>query len=65
MAKLNPNVVDDAMEAVANNDDGSGFCVLCGSEAATYCDPDTRKAHCSDCGKNAVYGSEEILVQFA
>jgi hypothetical protein len=57
------DVLGLAMEAIENDDDGSGFCIACGEEASFYCDPDTRNAHCNDCGKDKVFGAEEILLQ--
>jgi hypothetical protein len=38
-----------------------GFCVGCGSEHDCV-EPDARKYHCTDCGANKVYGSEELLI---
>ena len=39
-----------------------GFCTNCGQESADNCEPDAREYHCHDCGKNSVYGAEELLV---
>jgi len=57
------DVLELAMEAIDNDDDGAGFCTACGSEASFWCDSDTRNAHCNDCGKDKVCGTGEILLQ--
>jgi hypothetical protein len=41
--------------------DQEGFCIACG-EARECCEPDARKYPCDACGKNAVYGAEEIVI---
>ena len=38
-----------------------GFCVECGAER-DCCDPDARNYDCEDCGENAVFGAEELIV---
>ena len=40
----------------------SGLCVYCAT-LAEMADPDTRAAHCPDCGKSGVYGAEELLLR--
>jgi hypothetical protein len=40
----------------------AGLCVYCAS-VAEMADPDTRAAHCPDCGKAGVYGTEELLIR--
>lgn len=49
-------LIQDAIES------GSiGFCISCGDECYG-CEPDARKYECPSCGKNAVYGAEEVLM---
>lgn len=38
-----------------------GFCIECGAER-DCCEPDARSYECEDCGRNTVYGAEELLV---
>lgn len=38
-----------------------GFCVACGAEKEA-CEPDARKYACEGCGKNLVFGAEEIAL---
>jgi predicted RNA-binding Zn-ribbon protein involved in translation (DUF1610 family) len=45
----------------AASDGYEGRCVICG--ATRYnCEPDARKYDCPECGENAVYGLEELLI---
>jgi len=47
--------VEQAME------DMEGFCVACGHQQSGV-EPDARKYECEDCGEQAVYGAEEIVI---
>jgi hypothetical protein len=38
-----------------------GFCLGCGCEAFGV-EPDARKYHCDACGKDLVFGAEEIVM---
>jgi hypothetical protein len=51
---------DEVVEAVKQCD-GTGFCIACGSEQS-YCEPDACGYECEECGKNKVYGAEQILL---
>lgn len=62
--KVHPDVVNSAMEAVANSDDGAGFCVKCGEEYYGYAEPDAEEYHCPCCKSKTVYGAEQILLCF-
>ena len=42
-------------------DDYMGICVACGYEQEGV-EPDARGYECEDCGKNKVYGAEELLM---
>jgi hypothetical protein len=44
------------------NDSLAGLCVYCAC-VADMADPDTRAAHCPDCGQSGVYGAEELLIR--
>ena len=39
----------------------AGFCIACGSEHEAI-DPDARRYTCEECGKNHVYGAEELVM---
>lgn len=39
----------------------SGFCIACGAQR-DCCEPDARRYRCEECGKNHVYGAEEIFL---
>ena len=49
----------ERLEAASN--DNIGFCVACG-DVRDCCEPDARKYPCDGCGKNLVYGAEEIAL---
>ena len=40
--------------------DNPGFCLACGADADVS-EPDARKYECECCGKNQVYGAEELM----
>lgn len=42
-------------------EDGIGFCLTCG-EPRDCCEPDAHKYECDECGAQAVYGTEELLL---
>lgn len=39
----------------------AGFCIACGSETSGV-EPDAQRYECDNCGKNMVYGIEELLI---
>ena len=41
--------------------DNCGFCLACGAKAEAV-EPDARKYLCERCGKNLVFGAEEIAL---
>lgn len=56
-----PNItIDRILEAVESGED-MGFCLACGDEAYGV-EPDARKYECESCGKDKVYGAEELLL---
>lgn len=51
----------DEVMAACEEDDNLGFCLSCGEEAFGI-EPDGRNCKCESCGKNSVFGAEEILI---
>lgn len=50
------------LEAIEEaSDNMCGFCLACGAEKEC-CEPDARKYKCDECGKNLVYGAEELAL---
>lgn len=45
-----------------NMDEGVGVCIACGEWQGDYVEPDARGHKCEACGKNRVYGLEELLI---
>jgi hypothetical protein len=43
-------------------DGGNGGCTSCGNVQYGGVEPDARKYKCECCGKNTLYGLEELLV---
>jgi Zn finger protein HypA/HybF involved in hydrogenase expression len=43
--------------------ESTGFCISCHEESGTV-EPDARKYACEACGERAVYGADEIIIQF-
>lgn len=52
--------IDQIIEA-AQAEDNIGFCIACGHEQFG-CEPDARGYTCEECGKNKVFGAEELLI---
>jgi hypothetical protein len=63
--KLHPSLTEERiLEAVERFDlDDPGFCIACGHEQGG-CESDMRKGVCESCGAKAVYGAEELVVEF-
>jgi hypothetical protein len=65
---VNPKVTEEAIAAAAERGmtelDNPGFCIACGAEAEGV-EPDARKYKCESCGRNCVYGAEELLLRIA
>ena len=51
--------IEDLTDAMS--DGTTGFCLECG-HMQDGCEPDAVEYGCENCGKNAVYGAEEILL---
>jgi len=41
--------------------DDIGYCLICGLDYDNV-EPDARKYPCDECGKNSVYGAQEIMI---
>ena len=41
----------------------TGACLACGEEASGV-EPDARRRRCEACGKNTVYGGEELFMSY-
>ena len=54
----------DQIMAAVESGDGTGFCRACGHEA-DGCEPDARNYTCDNCGKDQVFGAEELLLMYA
>jgi Zn finger protein HypA/HybF involved in hydrogenase expression len=52
-----------AAAKVIENETYAGWCVACGAWTADSTEPDAAKDVCPKCGKNAVYGAEELMIQ--
>lgn len=52
--------IETIMEA-AKRDDNTGFCTACGAEVDGV-EPDARNYKCEECGRNKVFGAEELLI---
>ena len=54
-------LLDRAM-AAAESDECIGFCILCGEQVEGV-EPDARKYECPECGRKAVFGAAEIILE--
>lgn len=50
--------IEEVSEA---GNDFVGFCLACGN-VQEGCEPDARKYRCEECGKDKVYGGEELAL---
>ena len=48
-----------AIEAASN--DNCGICIACG-HTQDCCEPDAREYRCEGCGRDTVYGAEELII---
>jgi Zn finger protein HypA/HybF involved in hydrogenase expression len=51
--------IEEFEEARESN---QGYCLTCKAWTHDYAEPDARKYKCEECGKNTVYGAEEVLM---
>ena len=52
----------EEVQEVITSDSYEGWCVECGEWTHDSAEPDARKYKCPVCGKNTVYGAEELLI---
>jgi predicted RNA-binding Zn-ribbon protein involved in translation (DUF1610 family) len=55
--------VIEAVERRYDSLDNPGFCISCGEDAEGV-EPDAREYVCEHCGEKAVYGADELLLEF-
>jgi len=64
MPRIHPSInserILDAVERGNTTLDNPGFCIECGEEVEGV-EPDAEKYECEHCGKEAVYGAEQLL----
>jgi len=51
----------ERLEEALFQDNNVGFCLNCGQDAHNV-EPDARDYKCESCGRNRVYGAEEIIL---
>lgn len=56
-----PKVTLHQIMEAAESGEYMGFCLACGAEAYGV-EPDARRYECEECGKEKVYGAEELLM---
>jgi len=57
--KISKSLLEKARWAM-NIDPYTGFCLACGDQADGV-DPDAEEEECDNCGKQKVYGAEQII----
>lgn len=60
MTKLN---MDEVIAAAQNDEEYIGFCKACGATQYEV-EPDARFYECDACGRNQVFGAQEILLSY-
>ena len=56
-----PLFIPSLAEIQAASEEQGGFCIACG-EPADGVEPDARRYTCTACGKDRVYGAEELAI---
>jgi len=59
--KIHESITTERIIEAIEEDDNIGFCTACGEDKYGV-EPDARKYECESCGKNEVYGAEELLI---
>ncbi len=59
---VHPEVTFKAIMETIEDHDHPGVCIACGA-AADSVEPDAANYPCDDCGRNCVYGTEELVVR--
>ena len=63
--QLHPSLTVRRVLELANyGDECLGACIKCGADAWGV-EPDARGYKCEECGENAVYGGEELVLELA
>lgn len=57
-------ICEIALELLEDGEEGAGVCIACG-EVTYGVEPDAEEYECDSCGKNKVYGAEQVLIMFA
>lgn len=62
--KITLKRITAAVERAQRSLDNPGFCTACGVEVEGV-EPDAEKYTCEECGAEAVYGAEQLLIMLA
>lgn len=63
MAKPTTSEITDFAVECCENDSYDGMCLACGNVQGG-CEPDARNYKCEACGRNNVYGGQELLIMY-
>lgn len=58
---MSKKVLQELNTLIEATDDMLGYCLACGYEQDSV-EPDACKYTCEECGKNQVYGAEELIL---
>ncbi len=66
-ASLTLNRIVSAVKRSMRDESYPGFCTTCGRKAKQFCEPDAEEYTCQfkSCGKDTVYGAEQLLLMTA
>ena len=59
---VHKSVTLDRILEMVSEDNSEGFCTECGEEACNV-EPDAHECRCESCGKKAVYGAEQLMLE--
>lgn len=62
MATVHKKITETRVIKAINRDDGTGYCLSCGTQFDGHAEPDARQYHCDHCDADQVYGAQEILI---
>ena len=63
--KIHKSVTYERSVALAEEDDGGALCYSCGADYDGYLEPDAERVECTDCGKHAVHGYHNLLIEWS